>query len=79
MTTITDDKRLQPYLGTLQKIVSDMGPQRPFQSTLKSLLRTLAENHDFQRPHIVIFDPETRTLKLSLSQTPAKNTSRAWA
>ena len=72
MTTITDDKRLQPYLGTLQKIVSDMGPQRPFQSTLKSLLRTLAENHDFQRPHIVIFDPETRTLKLSLSQTPTK-------
>lgn len=72
MTTRTDDKRLQPYLGTLQKIVSDMGPQRPFQSTLKSLLRTLAENHDFQRPHIVIFDPETRTLKLSLSQTPAK-------
>lgn len=68
----TDDRRLQPYLGTLQKIVSEMGPQRPFQSTLKSLLHTLAENHDFKRPHIVIFDPETRTLKLSLTDTPAK-------
>ncbi|GFM35647.1 sigma-54-dependent Fis family transcriptional regulator [Desulfovibrio psychrotolerans] len=70
--TNLQDVSLQPYLGTLQRIVSEMGPQRPFQSTLKSLLKTLAENHDFQRPHLVIFDPETRTLKLSLTHTPIK-------
>ncbi len=70
--TNLQDVSLQPYLGTLQRIVSEMGPQRPFQSTLKSLLRTLAENHDFQRPHLVIFDPETRTLRLSLTHAPAK-------
>jgi Nif-specific regulatory protein len=68
----TQDSRLQPYLGTLQRIVSDMGPQRPFQSSLKSLLRTLAENHHFKRPHLVIFDPETQTLKLSLTHDPTK-------
>ncbi|MFI3272665.1 MAG: sigma 54-interacting transcriptional regulator [Pseudomonadota bacterium] len=63
---------LQHYLDTLHRIVMGMGPQRPFHSTLKSLLQTLAENHNFLRPHIVIFDPETRTLKLSLTGTPAK-------
>ncbi len=61
------DFRLQPYLNTLQRIVSDMGPQRPFHSSLKSLLRILVENHQFKRPHLVIFDPETQTLKLSLA------------
>lgn len=68
--TNLQDESLQPYLGTLQKIVSELGPQRPFQSSLKSILRTLAQNHGFQRPTIVIFDPETRTLKLSLTHTP---------
>ncbi|MCG8530975.1 MAG: sigma 54-interacting transcriptional regulator [Desulfovibrionales bacterium] len=65
-TTLHDD-RLQPYMGTLQSIVSELGSQKPFQSTLKSLLQTLSENHNFRRPHIVIFDPETRTLKLTLA------------
>lgn len=67
------DMTLRPYLDTLQRIVTEMGPQRPFHSTLKSVLRTLAAHHDFMRPHIVIFDPETRTLKLSLTDTPAKD------
>ena len=66
VTTLQDDK-LQPYMGTLQCIVSELGSQKPFQSTLKSLLQTLSENHNFRRPHIVIFDPETRTLKLTLA------------
>ncbi|WP_430735200.1 sigma 54-interacting transcriptional regulator [Halodesulfovibrio aestuarii] len=66
VTTLQDDN-LQPYMGTLQCIVSELGSQKPFQSTLKSLLQTLSENHNFRRPHIVIFDPETRTLKLTLA------------
>ncbi len=64
---------LEPFLGTLRQVVVEMGPQRPFQPSLKSVLRTLAENHGFIRPSLVIFDPETKTLKLSLMHGQPKN------
>lgn len=64
---------LEPYLATLRQIVAEMGPQRPFQPSLKAVLRTLSKNHEFLRPHLVIFDPETKTLKLSLTHGTAKN------
>ncbi len=63
----------EPYLGTLRQVVTEMGPQRPFQPSLKSVLRTLGDNHGFIRPNLVIFDPETKTLKLSLIHGQAKN------
>ncbi len=56
-----------PYMETLQCIAAGMGPQRGFQSSLKSLLSLLAERHGFLRPHLVIFDPETRTLRLCVA------------
>lgn len=56
-----------PYMETLQRIAAGMGPQRGFQSSLKSLLALLAERHGFLRPHLVIFDPETRTLRLCVA------------
>jgi len=61
------------YLATLRQILSEMGPSRPFQPALKGLLRTLHKNHGFLRPTLVIFDPESNTLKLSLSYGHLKN------
>ena len=55
------------YLETLQRIASGMGPQRGFQASLQFLLAQLAERHGFLRPHLVIFDPETRTLRLCVA------------
>jgi len=72
-------QELEPYLGTLRQIVAEMGPQRPFQPSLKNVLRTLTKNHGFLRPHLVIFDPETKTLKLSLTHGQAKNAEATYA
>jgi len=66
-------RELDPFFGTLRQVVTELGPQKPFQSSLKSMLRTLTQNHGFLRPHLVIYDPETRTLKLSLTHGPVKN------
>ena len=55
------------YLETLRLIASSMGPQRGFQVSLQFLLALLAERHGFLRPHLVIFDPETRTLRLCVA------------
>lgn len=57
----------RPYMETLQRIAAGMGPQRGFQSSLNSLLSLLTERHGFLRPHLVIFDPETRTLRLCVA------------
>ena len=48
-------------------MASEMGPKRPFQTSLTSLLRKLSERHGFLRPHLVLFDPETGMLRLSLA------------
>ena len=56
-----------PYMETLQRIAAGMGPQCGFQSSLNSLLSLLTERHGFLRPHLVIFDPETRTLRLCVA------------
>ena len=56
-----------PYMETLKAIAAGMGPQRGFQSSLKSLLALLTARHGFLRPHLVIFDPETRTLRLCVA------------
>lgn len=66
-------KDIEPFLETLQKVVAELGPNRPFQPSLKAVLRTLAQNQGFLRPHLVIFDPETKTLKLSLTYEAPKN------
>lgn len=64
---------LAQYLETLRRIAIELGPQRSFPSALRFLLRTLAENHPFLRPHLVIFDPATRMLRLCLADTPARD------
>jgi len=58
---------VSPWLETLRLMASEMGPKRPFQASLTSLLRKLSERHGFLRPHLVLFDPETGMLRLSLA------------
>ena len=60
---------VSPWLETLRLMASEMGPRRPFQTSLTSLLRKLSERHGFLRPHLVLFDPETGMLRLSLADT----------
>lgn len=62
-------EEMRSYLQTLCLISAGMGPQRTFQASLKELLTLLAMKHPFLRPHLVIFDPETHTLRLYMADT----------
>ncbi|SKA65493.1 sigma-54-dependent Fis family transcriptional regulator [Desulfobaculum bizertense] len=55
------------YFQTLVRIVEEIGPRGSMQSGLKSLLRTLCENHGYKRALLTIFDPETNSLKLTVT------------
>lgn len=62
----------RPWLETLRLMAAGMGPQRPFQASLTALLRMLSVRHGFLRPHLVLFEPETGLLRLSLADTPPR-------
>ena len=64
---LAPNQDVSPWLETLRLMASEMGPKRPFQTSLTSLLRKLSERHGFLRPHLVLFDPETGMLRLSLA------------
>lgn len=66
-------KNQLPHLETLRRIAVGMGPQQGFQASLKGFLALLAERHGFLRPHLVIFDPETRTLRLCVADSAPRN------
>lgn len=61
------------YLDTIKHIAAGMGPQQGFQAALRTALRQLAGQHPFVRPHLVIFDPETRTLRLCVADAEPRN------
>lgn len=58
---------LDPYLKTLCRVTEGLSPRRPFQEALREMLVALAEHLHFQRPHIVVLDPESGNLRLSLA------------
>ncbi|MCH5276771.1 MAG: sigma 54-interacting transcriptional regulator [Desulfovibrionaceae bacterium] len=58
---------LDPYLETLCRVTEGLSPRRPFQGALREMLAALAEHLHFQRPHIVVLDPESGNLRLSLA------------
>lgn len=58
---------LDPYLETLCRVTGGLSPRRPFREALQDLLAALAEHLHFQRPHIVVQDPESGNLRLSLA------------
>ena len=70
---------VSPWLETLRLMASEMGPKRPFQSSLTSLLRKLSERHGFLRPHLVLFDPETGMLRLSLAEAQPREKHGGYA
>lgn len=55
------------YLETLSRITTLMGPEQGFLVSVQAILSLLAKRHGFLRPHLVIFDPETRTLRLCVA------------
>lgn len=61
---------IEQYLETLRCIVAELGPQRSLHSSLRRVLAILAQRHAFIRPHMVIYDPEARTLRLCVAGTP---------
>lgn len=60
------------YMETLNRILSELGPLSPLHSSMKALLRILAQNQGYKRVFLAIFDPDTNTLKLSLTHSPQK-------
>lgn len=58
-------------LDTLNRVLAALSPGHSFHDSLQELLAALAEDMHFDRPHIVVQDPESGELKLSLSYGPA--------
>ncbi|MBQ5728353.1 MAG: hypothetical protein IIV56_05470, partial [Mailhella sp.] len=76
---LTPNGDVSPWLETLRLMASEMGPKRPFQASLTSLLHKLSERHDFLRPHLVLFDPETGMLRLSLADAQPREKHGGYA
>ncbi len=60
------------YLRTLKRIADELTPQMPLEESLNTLLKTVARDVGYIRAFLVIMDPETEILKLSLSYSPSK-------
>lgn len=67
------------FLETLRRASACIGPARGFQAGLKALLGVLASRHAFVRPHLVIFDPETRHLRLCVGETAPRAQQMVYA
>ena len=67
MASTVSNEVLRGYFDTLRKVLREMAPRRAMQTGLKALLRILCENHGYKRALLTIFDPETNSLKLSVT------------
>ena len=66
-------------LDTLDRVLTALSPGHPFQESLQELLAALAEDMHFDRPHIVVQDPDSGELRLSLSYGQADAPEAAYA
>ena len=73
------DSSLFRYLDTLHRVVSVLTARQPFRTSLQDILVALAEHLDFERPHIVVQDPESMNLRLSLAYGQAGSPHVAYA
>ncbi len=73
------DSSLSRYLDTLHRVVSILNARQPFRAALQDILNALAEHLDFERPHIVVQDPESMNLRLSLAYGQANAPHVAYA
>ncbi len=62
-----DTDILARYLETLHRVVQGLASRASFRDSLQEILEALAEHLDFERPHIVVQDPESLDLRLSLA------------
>lgn len=66
-------------LDTLDRVLTALSPGHSFQDSLLELLAALAEDMHFDRPHIVVQDPDSGELRLSLSYDQADAPEAAYA
>jgi Nif-specific regulatory protein len=66
-------------LDTLNRVLAALAPGHSFRDSLQELLTALAEDMHFDRPHIVVQDPESGELRLSLSYGQADAPEAAYA
>ena len=67
MSPTVPREHLNTYVDTLRRVIKEMAPRRAMQTGLKALLRILCETHGYKRALLTIFDPETNSLKLSVT------------
>jgi Nif-specific regulatory protein len=60
------------YLVTLKTIQETLKRDAPLEESLNRLLKTLAQDMEYVRAFMVIMDPKTENLKLSLTYSPAQ-------
>ena len=63
---------IEACLQTLHRIVVSLTPNKSFRQVLRELLSALAETMHFQRPHIIVQDPESGNLRLSMAYGDAE-------
>ncbi len=66
-------------LDTLNRVLAALETGHSFQECLQELLAALSENLHFDRPHIMVQDPESGELRLSLSLGQADAPDAAYA
>jgi Nif-specific regulatory protein len=71
-TVKSPEANLSQYLDTLRQILEEFSQQGPLQPSLKTLLRILAENFGYKRAFLSIYDPDTGTLKISITYSQPK-------
>lgn len=69
----------EEYLSILRRIMETLSPRNSLHNALNSLLAILAGSMSFQRPHILVQDPESGDLHLSLSYQKAQAPETAYA
>lgn len=72
MATTTQDTSDLSYLSTLKTIQETLKRDTPLEESLNILLKTLARDMEYVRAFMVIMDPKTENLKLSLTYSPAQ-------
>ena len=58
----------EPYLDSLRHIVHCLEPGIPFREVLRRVLCALSSDIPFERPHIVVQNPENGSLHLSMAE-----------
>lgn len=73
------DFTIEACLQTLHSVIQALSPNKSFRTALRELLAALAETLHFQRPHIIVQDPESGNLKLTLSYGEAESPEASYA